>query len=153
MPFAEPEDPVPASVVTAVERLNSVPWMDPPICDVVLTVVSVVSEEDELLFLAQEIMVRLKRDIRITCKIFFILSSKNIDYIANLKSHIFICVIKILSRQSRVTESSQEIVKSIPLYLRTIDLCLPYVNTIILLLGGCFTRMWEDCGGCLTVKN
>jgi len=90
VPFAEPEDPVPASVVTAVERLNSVPWMDPPICDVVLTVVSVVSEEDELLFLAQEIMVRLKRDIRITCKIFFILSSKNIDYIANLKSHIFI---------------------------------------------------------------
>ena len=58
MPFAEPEDPVPATVVTAVERLNSAPWMDPPICDVVLTVVS---EEDELLFLAQEIMVRLKR--------------------------------------------------------------------------------------------
>ena len=54
---------MPASVVTAVERLNSVPWMDPPICDVVLTVVSVVSEEDELLFLAQEIMVRLKRNI------------------------------------------------------------------------------------------
>ena len=110
MPFAEPEDPVPARVVTTVERLNSVPWMDPPICDVVLTVVS---EEDELLFLAQEIMVRLKRDIRITCKIFFILSSKNIDYIANLKSHIFICVIKILSRQSRVTETAQEIVDSI----------------------------------------
>ena len=52
MPFAEPEDPVPANV---------------------LTVVSVVSEEDELLFLAQEIMVRLKRDIRITCKIFQIM--------------------------------------------------------------------------------
>jgi len=58
----EPEDPVPATVVTAVERLNSVPWMDPPICDVVLTVVSVVSEEDELLFLAQEMIVRLKRN-------------------------------------------------------------------------------------------
>ncbi len=84
VPFAEPEDPVPATVVTAVERLNSVPWMDPPICDVVLVLL------DVLLFLAQEMMVRLKRDIRITCKTFFILSSKYIDYIANLKSHIFI---------------------------------------------------------------
>ena len=42
------------------------------------------------LFLAQEMTVRLKSDIRITCKIFYILSSKYIDYIANLKSHIFI---------------------------------------------------------------
>jgi hypothetical protein len=52
VPFAEPEDPVPASVVTA--ELSE---------DELL---------DVLLFLAQEIMVRLKRDIRITCKIFFI---------------------------------------------------------------------------------
>ena len=52
MPFAEPIDPVPASVVTA-----------EPSEDELL---------DVLLLLAQEIMVRLKRDIRITCKIFFI---------------------------------------------------------------------------------
>jgi len=26
--------------------------------------------------------------------------------------------------------------------LRTVDLCLPFVKTIILLLVGCFTRMW-----------
>ena len=59
------------------------------------------------------------------------------------KSHIHILESETLSRESRVTESSQEIVKSIPLYLRTIDLCLPFVKTIILLLGGCFRRMWE----------
>ena len=57
------------------------------------------------------------------------------------KSHIHILQTETLSRESRVTESVQEIVDS-PLYLRTIDLCLPYVNTIVLLLGGCFTRMW-----------
>ena len=73
MPFAEPEDPVPASVVTA-----------EPSEEVVVELL------DVLLFLAQEIMVRLKRDIRITCKIFFILSSKSQEFIANLKSHIFI---------------------------------------------------------------
>ena len=54
VPFAEPEDPVPARVVTTLQRLSSTPWRDPPIC-------VVVSEEDELLFLAQEKMVRLKR--------------------------------------------------------------------------------------------
>ena len=57
------------------------------------------------------------------------------------KSHIHILQTETLSRESRVTESVQEIVDS-PLYLRTIDLCLPYVNTIVLLLGGCFSRMW-----------
>ena len=58
------------------------------------------------------------------------------------KSHIHILQTETLSRESRVTESVQEIVDS-PLYLRTMDLCLPYVNTIVLLLGGCFSRMWE----------
>ena len=33
-----------------------------------------------------------------------------------MKHHIFICVIKILSRQSRVTETAQEIVDSIPYF-------------------------------------
>ena len=42
----------------------------------VVSVVVVLSEEDELLFLAQEMMVRLKRNIKIMCKIFFIYSSK-----------------------------------------------------------------------------
>ncbi len=37
-----------------------------------------------------EIMVRLKSDIRITCKIFFILSSKSQEFISNLKSRLFI---------------------------------------------------------------
>ena len=53
--------------------------------DVVLLLLSLLS-----LSLAQEMTVRLKRDIRITCKIFFILSSKSQEFIANLKSHIFI---------------------------------------------------------------
>ena len=42
----------------------------------VVSVVVVLSEEDEPLFLAQEMMVRLKRNIKIMCKIFFIYSSK-----------------------------------------------------------------------------
>ena len=33
VPSHEPEDPDPASVVTAVERLSAVPWMDPPISE------------------------------------------------------------------------------------------------------------------------
>jgi len=50
VPFAEPVDPVPASVVTAPE----------------VVVLSVVVELlDVLLFLAQEMTVRLKRDMRI----------------------------------------------------------------------------------------
>ena len=58
VPFAEPEDPVPANVVTAPE----------------VVVLSVVVELlDVLLFLAQEIMVRLKRDMRIMYKTLFIL--------------------------------------------------------------------------------
>ena len=36
--------------------------------------VSVVDEEDELSFFAHEIIVRLKKDISIYCKIFFIVS-------------------------------------------------------------------------------
>ena len=49
------------------------------------------------------------------------------------KSHIHILQTETLSRESRFTESAQEIVDS-PLYLRTIDLCLPYVNTYLLLV-------------------
>ena len=60
VPFAEPEDPVPASVVTAPE----------------VVVLSVVVELlDVLLFLAQEMKVRLKRDMRIMYKTLFIFSS------------------------------------------------------------------------------
>jgi len=43
-----------------------------------------------LSFLAQEKMVKLKRDMRNMCKIFLILSSKSQEFIANLKNHIFI---------------------------------------------------------------
>ena len=57
MPFAEPMDPVPASVVTAPE----------------VVVLSVVVELlDVLLFLAQEMTVRLKRDMRIMYNTLFI---------------------------------------------------------------------------------
>ena len=59
------------------------------------------------------------------------------------KSHILILESETLSRESRVTESAQEIVKSIPLYLRTIDLCLPYVNTYTLLVKRCIL---QECG-------
>ena len=66
-----------------------------------------------LLFLAQETMVKLKRDIRIMCKIFFILYFKSQEFIANLKSHIFkILESETLSRKSKVTESAQETVNS-----------------------------------------
>ena len=59
VPFAEPMDPVPASVVTAPE----------------VVVLSVVVELlDVLLFLAQEMTVRLKRDMRIMYKTLFIFS-------------------------------------------------------------------------------
>jgi len=60
VPFADPEDPVPANVVTAPE----------------VVVLSVVVELlDVLLFLALEMMVRLKRDMRIMDKTLFIFSS------------------------------------------------------------------------------
>jgi hypothetical protein len=42
------------------------------------------------LFLAQEMTVRLKSNIRITCKIFFIYSPKSKEFIENVKNHIFI---------------------------------------------------------------
>ena len=45
------------------------------------------------------------------------------------KSHIQTLQSETLSRESRVTEFSQEIVSSIPYILRTIDLCLPFVKT------------------------
>jgi len=76
VPFAEPggETVLPARVVTAVERLSSTPWDDPPICSMTL-VVLVVELLDVLLFLAEEIMVRLKQKIRKTNITFFIFSS------------------------------------------------------------------------------
>ena len=67
------------------------------------------------------------------------------------KSHIHILESETLSRESRVTESAQKIVDSIPYYLRTVDLCLPFIKTYILLVGVCFTRKWEFyLEGCLT---
>ena len=72
----------------ASEEVRIVP-LSPTATNNGLVVVSVVLLSS-LLFLAQEKTVRPKSDIRIKCKICFILSSKYIDYIANLKSHIFI---------------------------------------------------------------
>jgi|SaaInlV_165m_DNA_2_1040747.scaffolds.fasta_scaffold85852_1 hypothetical protein len=57
------------------------------------------------------------------------------------KSHIHILQTETLSRESRFTESAQEIVDS-PLYLRTIDLCLPYVNTFFY----CWEDVLQECG-------
>ena len=71
MPFAEPKDPVPASVVTTAELSEEVVVLSVVVLSVV--VLSVVVELlDVLLFLAQEIIVRLKRDMRIMYKILFI---------------------------------------------------------------------------------
>ena len=53
------------------ERLNSMPWMDPPIGGVVLTV----SVVDSSLSSLQEMMVRLKQKIRKTNITFFIFTS------------------------------------------------------------------------------
>ena len=47
------------------------------------------------------------------------------------KSHIHILKSETLSRDSRVTESAQEIVDSTP-YNWELDMFLPYVNTFIL---------------------
>ncbi len=63
MPFVEPVDPVPASVVTAVERLNSMPWMDPPIGGVVSVLVVVSAVVVDSSFSPQEKMKKLKRNI------------------------------------------------------------------------------------------
>ena len=53
--------------------LTSLNWIG--VVVLVAVAVVVVPEEDESSFVAQEIMVRLKRNIRIMCKTFFILSS------------------------------------------------------------------------------
>ena len=55
------------------------------------------------------------------------------------KSHIHILESETLSRESRVTEFAQEIVDS-PLYLLTLHLCLPFVNTYLLLCRGVFYK-------------
>ena len=59
------------------------------------------------------------------------------------KSHIHILQTETLSRESRVTGSSQEIVDSDPEYLRTLHPFLQNVKFIILLLVGCFTRIGD----------
>ena len=48
------------------------------------------------------------------------------------KSHIHLSESETLSRESRVTESTKEIVNFNPLQLRTVYLFLPVVNTSIL---------------------
>jgi len=62
------------------------------------------------------------------------------------KSHIHILESETLRRESKVTESAQEIVCSIPCIITHIRTNILFVNTFILLLWGCFTRMWEVCG-------
>ena len=51
------------------------------------------------------------------------------------KSHIHILESETLRRESRVTETLQEIVDSTPCKLRTLDLCFPFVKTIIDFVG------------------
>ena len=48
------------------------------------------------------------------------------------KSHIHILESETLRRESRVTETLQEIVDSTPCNLCTLGLCFPFVKTIIL---------------------
>ena len=52
------------------------------------------------------------------------------------KTNIHILESETLSRESRVTESAQEIVDSTPYKLQTVQLlCLTYVETLILFVG------------------
>ena len=52
------------------------------------------------------------------------------------KSYIHILESETLSKDSRVTESAQKIVDSIPYYFRILDLCLSYVKTFFSDLEG-----------------
>ena len=54
------------------------------------------------------------------------------------KSHIHILEPETLSRESRVTESAQEIDDSIPCIISNVTTNILFVNTFILLLWGCF---------------
>ena len=54
------------------------------------------------------------------------------------KSYILILEPETLSRESRVTESAQEIDDSIPCITAYITTNILFVNTFILLLWGCF---------------
>ena len=66
---------------------------------------------------AQEKMMRLKRDMRIMYKTLFIFSLHQLMSGNKFeKSYIHILEPETLSRESRVTESAQEIDDSIPLY-------------------------------------
>jgi hypothetical protein len=62
-----PEEPTATNTVTS--------DITGAVVSVVVVVLSVVELLDVLLFLAQEMTVRLKRNMRIICKIFFIFSS------------------------------------------------------------------------------
>ncbi len=67
------------------------------------------------------------------------------------KSHIHILESKTLRRESKVTESAQEIVRFNPLYWLNIDQCLPNVNAFIFFVGGMFyKKVGILLGGCLT---
>jgi len=65
-------------------------------------------------FFAHELIAKVKKAIRIICKIFFIFSSKFEMFIKFEKSHIHILESETLSREYRVTESAQEIIESNP---------------------------------------
>ena len=96
------------------DEVRMVPELPTATCDG-LEVVLVL---DVSLFLAQENIVKLKTKINIMY-IFFIFISFLI-YILNIQSN----------SDCRYN----------PLYLRTVDLCLPFVKTSILLIVVCFTR-------------
>ena len=87
---------------------------------------------------------RLKRDIRIICKIFFILSSKFQQFIANLKSHIFIFCNQrlsvddpeLLKLNTRLSVQSLIIADSSPI----LAICQDYYAFGVEVK---FTRMWD----------
>ena len=64
---------VPANVDTEVERLNSIPWIDPPIHDLQSTCAEVVVVDSS--FSPQEKMMQLKRNTKKMCRILFNFSS------------------------------------------------------------------------------
>ena len=59
------------------------------------------------------------------------------------KSHIHILESETLSRESRVTEKLHKRLSNQSLITENTRPILPFVKYIILLLGGCFTRMWD----------
>ena len=89
-------------------------------------------------FLAHETTVKLRRDIRITCKIFFILSSKSQEFISNLKSRLFIFWNQTLwVGNTELWICTRDCLFNSLYSGNIIDLCLPFVNTYTLLLKRC----------------